>query len=1269
MKKLTSQRLRIGGRLVLFAILLLGGMAILTPKAANAAGDLNSAINKSKYEALYNCYQNNQMVTPITSKNWEGWYSLAYFSSTFPIYNSDGSTASYVSCGELIRDNFTSKIPSESASVSDLTTFFRNMSYTVSDAEGDGVCATYNFTKNDGGKSYVQMCAPDVSGGTKAGVINSSKMEITYSDGIAEAVEFKSKNKKVELDCKITYWFGGIGRGGCQTHSFEPGATTFSALADAIYSDIANAIASKGGAISRDKWYFDGDIAYSPYGSSNRTFSIGNTTTAANGAIKHFSGGTYRNHSDLRLSNDEKIALLLNDLNNFYHMSYYLGSESSACNLTGDALSRAEAATEYTKINLSPSKTCFITSTTNRNSDVAAYNTSSGYPDGTRLSFSGVVEELNKLVKNNATTNPDVDISEDLNPTAPGETPGTNTGGDSGESGGESSSITACYENAGVLGWIACPVLEVVGGMVEGLYDYVENNFLEVKTSLVQSSGVQSGWGIFRDFANIVFVIVFILIILSQVTGIGVSNYGIKKTLPRLIMVVVLVNVSLVLCELAVDVSNILGSSLRGMFEGFAKTAASEAGGVPFDLGTVAGGILGSLFATGTAVAVTAVFAFTIPWELWLFPILLTFIGCLVSIFFFFIILGVRQAGVIILITLAPIAIVCYALPNTKSFFDRWKKLFAALLLVYPICGILMGGGQFASTLLLVAAHETGDAGGFFTIVAMLLQVVPFFMIPGILRSSMAMMGNLGMKIANMGSRIGGGITRGIRNSEMGRDIQRGANMRYLDRSARKIEGQQGTLRGKVLGNWKNKRLGRYNTAYNRYSFEDIRAGGAASRIKPGSDEYKSLLEGQQSDQFAKDVAGRQELFKGGKVKRITGGATNDYVNGNDDAMLEAEFSEYLDRIIAGTGTAEEQDTYVKSAQAIANILSDRGTGSARTRVINSLSSAVSRNEPTLSAAMGNTDAAKANRQRLARSIGSIAGSLNSKFGKAYKGDNPEAVKLLGDLAQADFSRAGSFSRVVQDRDIDGNITGTHLRSTAYAGAGLDGMSVEDFSKLKTSGLSNILDGIKTGDIKGAKLQEAARLADEVLSSDVYTPDADARRYMEQVRDAAFASTYMAGGATRAAGSRAIGSASSAAIDSIVSQLQSSGAWSSLSSDQQQHLSGLVGNIQDSLANDSFTAGDASQLQQALRIAHNKSVEVGGQVVSATPATPPQLKIDRNAPQAQVKAAVPQGWTETGIWVGGGAGPTRQQQIAYEEWAKHSAEVDRHNSSLGGSAP
>ena len=62
----------------------------------------------------------------------------------------------------------------------------------------------------------------------------------------------------------------------------------------------------------------------------------------------------------------------------------------------------------------------------------------------------------------------------------------------------------------------------------------------------------------------------------------------------------------------------------------------------------------------------------------------------------------------------------------------------------------LNGGGKFASFLLL-----TGNDGITFALVGLLLQVVPFFMIPSLVRGSLAVAGNIGTKIAGFGQKLG----------------------------------------------------------------------------------------------------------------------------------------------------------------------------------------------------------------------------------------------------------------------------------------------------------------------------------------------------------------------------------------------------------------------------------------------------------------------------------------------------------------------------------
>lgn len=338
----------------------------------------------------------------------------------------------------------------------------------------------------------------------------------------------------------------------------------------------------------------------------------------------------------------------------------------------------------------------------------------------------------------------------------------------------------ACQGVAGSLGWILCPVLNMVSEGVDGIYNnFVQQQFLEVDSAKLdpdtgEGARVYTAWSLIRNIANILFVILFMIVLFSQFTGIGLTNYSIKKMLPKLIMVAILVNISFLLCQFAVDVSNVLGYSLNSMFD-------SMSGAIT--------GLGGSFNESSTLinwVSTLGLIVGTLSIGSWLPAFLLVLLSAAISVFFGAIILGARLAGVYILVVLAPVAIVCYALPNSKKIFDRWLKIFTSLLLVFPICGALMGGGNFASSILLGSDPYTSP-NVFLILVAMLLRVVPFFLIPGLVRSSMSALGNVGAKISSIGNRMGGSITGAARKSdrfqrisETGEQLRaRGVNLRH----------------------------------------------------------------------------------------------------------------------------------------------------------------------------------------------------------------------------------------------------------------------------------------------------------------------------------------------------------------------------------------------------------------------------------------------------------------------------------------------------------
>lgn len=320
------------------------------------------------------------------------------------------------------------------------------------------------------------------------------------------------------------------------------------------------------------------------------------------------------------------------------------------------------------------------------------------------------------------------------------------------------------------LGWILCPVINLLGSIADSAYSFISTDLLEVKTEVLNSdSGNAStigAWSIMRNIANVAFVIAFLIIIFSQLTGAGITNYGVKKMLPRIVIAAILVNLSYYICQIAVDISNIVGRSLGVMFDsveiGGPVATASSGGSIWMNL---VGGVIG--VAAGAAIVYANLAA--------LIPLLISAAVALVMILF---ILGARQAIIILLIVISPLAFVAYLLPNTEGLYKKWQKTFLAMLMLYPIIGLVFGVSKFASTIL------TGVAGNnkVLSIVAAAIGVLPLFVVPGILKKSLDSVGNIGATLNNWGNKLGGVSGKKVSELYDNTAMARGREMRKVSR-------------------------------------------------------------------------------------------------------------------------------------------------------------------------------------------------------------------------------------------------------------------------------------------------------------------------------------------------------------------------------------------------------------------------------------------------------------------------------------------------------
>ncbi|MDO4271381.1 MAG: hypothetical protein Q4C83_00115 [Candidatus Saccharibacteria bacterium] len=273
----------------------------------------------------------------------------------------------------------------------------------------------------------------------------------------------------------------------------------------------------------------------------------------------------------------------------------------------------------------------------------------------------------------------------------------------------------SCQEGMAGFGWLFCPGQNLITKLIDGIVSWISES---MDWTLLASDGgkqVQEIWENFLSIANIVFAIVFIIMIYSMATSTGLSNYDLKKMLPRLIVTAVIVNISFYICAAFVDLSNIAG---KGLYSLIFEQSVND----PGSSWTLSGNIINSV--TSTALLVLAIFLFGGT----------VIIGLAITL----IAIAFRQLMLTVLVIISPVAFALYLLPNTEKWGKTWVNMFGSLLLIYPMFTAVWGGSRLVANIF----ATTGTAGipGF--LMDFLCAIAPALAILPLFRSSTKLMGS-----------------------------------------------------------------------------------------------------------------------------------------------------------------------------------------------------------------------------------------------------------------------------------------------------------------------------------------------------------------------------------------------------------------------------------------------------------------------------------------------------------------------------------------------
>lgn len=320
-----------------------------------------------------------------------------------------------------------------------------------------------------------------------------------------------------------------------------------------------------------------------------------------------------------------------------------------------------------------------------------------------------------------------------------------NNGGNTVTTANSVSTGDGCKNSLGAIGWLVCPTTGAIAGAVDFLYGMIQDILVINPVEMKDGQPIYEIWKYCRGFANIVFIIFLLVVIYSQITGVGISNYGIKKALPKLIVVAILVNLSFLICSIAVDASNIVGNSLRGLFTSVEESVMTTGGGVTTGM-TVSSSEMFGAIAGGSALAIGgAVIAFETGAIWMMIPLVL---GAIVAVVTGLITIALRQAVVALLIMIAPLAIVAYMLPNTENLFTKWRKLLTQMLVFYPVFSLLFGASSLAGFAIITSAQD-----GFGVLLGVAVQIFPLFFSWKLMQMSGTFLGDINTKLRAMGAK------------------------------------------------------------------------------------------------------------------------------------------------------------------------------------------------------------------------------------------------------------------------------------------------------------------------------------------------------------------------------------------------------------------------------------------------------------------------------------------------------------------------------------
>jgi hypothetical protein len=334
-----------------------------------------------------------------------------------------------------------------------------------------------------------------------------------------------------------------------------------------------------------------------------------------------------------------------------------------------------------------------------------------------------------------------------------------------------------CDNGAGAFGWLLCPIFDSVSGVSKFIFQTLIQPLLVTDPISTDPTDARFRiWANFRIYGDIFLLLALIIVVFGQSIGGGIIDaYTAKKVLPRLLTAAILINLSIYIVSLLVDITNIVGLGMSDLITSpVSQCAAGTVAGHTCwqfsvngtqTVGILSLGLIGAFIgATSMAAAIFAIFTGTAG--AFIGMAFFTILPIIFAIIAVFATLVLRQGIIALLVIISPVAFALYCLPNTEQYFKKWWEALTKTLLVYPIVMVVFAVSSLLSILFLQSGGITPDniiqkdtfANKSSTILAAIigfaLQFLPLFMIPFSFRLAGGIIGRVGAAALSAGAKV-----------------------------------------------------------------------------------------------------------------------------------------------------------------------------------------------------------------------------------------------------------------------------------------------------------------------------------------------------------------------------------------------------------------------------------------------------------------------------------------------------------------------------------